>query len=367
MQVKQITLLAITNLYPVPWAPNRASFNKQQFELLEQKVAMRIMVLVPWREWLQHRQYCKDTAKLSYTPYLQLPGFGRSITPWFQRLAIARKQNWINQAPPSHILASWAFPDAVACLMYAEDKNIDVVVKAHGTDVNEHTLYPNRRKVMATWLSQAKTIFCASHALTKKLIDIGISSSKVTTNYNGVDATMFYPHAGSAEGKRLLFVGSLIETKGVFELLDAFKEIAHQTECTLHYIGQGAAAELLQKQIEQANLSHRVFLMGSLPLQLVAEHIRKSTVLVLPSYREGVPNVLLEACASGIPVVATTVGGIPEIVTSATGILVEPKNSSALATAISSALARTWCKEDIVNHAANYNWQQNIDNFLARL
>jgi glycosyltransferase involved in cell wall biosynthesis len=346
---KQTSLLAITNLYPLPWAPHRASFNKQQFDLLAEEVPLRVMVLVPWREWLRHSKnyhhQCQVTKHLCYAPYFQLPGFGRSLTPWFQRLAIAQKKQWIEQSPPSHIVASWAFPDAVACLMYAKDKPMEVMVKAHGTDINEHTLYPKRRKMMASWLKQAKTIFCASQALANKVVDFGVPKANVYTNYNGINSAIFYPETKPVQNQRLLFVGNILETKGVFELIDAFIAIADTTSASLHFVGQGPAAAALQQKIEQANLSERVQLHGALPLEAVAEHIRQATLVVLPSYREGVPNVLLEACACGVPVVATNVGGIPEVVTQETGILVEAKNSSMLAEAISTALTKPWQKK----------------------
>ncbi|MDP4536382.1 glycosyltransferase [Alkalimonas collagenimarina] len=371
MAAKQASLLAITNLYPLPWAPHRASFNKQQFDLLAEHVSLRIMVLVPWREWLQHKKdYSKSsqaTQQLCYVPYFQLPGFGRSLTPWFQRFAIARSKKWIEQSPPSHIIASWAFPDAIACLMYAKNKPVEVLVKTHGTDINEHTLYPKRRKIMARWLKEAKTIFCASQALATKVIELGIPSTQVYTNYNGVNSAIFYPEAQTTSSERLLFVGNLLETKGVFELIDAFIAIAETTPASLHFVGQGPAMAELQRKATAAGLSERIHLHGALPLTDVAEHIRQAAVVVLPSYREGVPNVLLEACACGVPVVATRVGGIPEVVTNETGILVDAKNSNALAEAISTALAKPWQKSAIVQHAARFNWQQNIKNFLARL
>lgn len=367
MSDKSVSILAITNLYPVPWAPHRASFNKQQFELLAEHVSFRVLVLVPWREWLQHKHQCQETEQLSYAPYFQLPGFGRSLTPWFQRFAIGRKQPWIDRAKPTHLLASWAFPDAVACLMYAKKQALPVVVKAHGTDVNEHTLYPRRRQLMTTWLSQAKTIFCASQALRNKLMAIGLDKDKVCTNYNGVNADIFYPDPAGMPDKKILFVGNLLASKGVFELLDAFHQLHNETDCNLHFIGQGPAADALKAQIAQHGLSERVTLHGALPIQDVANQVRTARLVVLPSYREGVPNVLLEACASGVPVVATTVGGIPEVVTEQTGVLVEPKNRLALADAISTALAKTWQKDVIVQHAAQFDWQQNIRNFLARI
>lgn len=366
MNSSQVSIVAITNLYPVPWAPHRASFNKQQFDLLGQQVKLRVLVLLPWREWFKHRNECQQTAELSYVPYFQLPGFGRSLTPWFQKLAISSKSAWLKISSPTHILASWAFPDAVACLMYAQNKGIKVLVKVHGTDINEHTEHTQRRKIMAKWLAKANTVFCASDALRKKLLALGLPETKVLTNYNGVNATLFYP-AQPAADKRVLFIGNLIETKGVFELLEAFGSIAARTDCTLHFIGQGPAANSLREIISQKGWTERVVLHGALPLEDVATQLRGAKLVVLPSYREGVPNVLLEASASGIPVVATAVGGIPEVVTKDTGILVEPRNSNELATAIEQALDRYWQTDVIVKHAARFDWQQNIKNFLARI
>ena len=54
------SLLVITNLYPVPWGPNRASFNKQQFDLLNTHLDVKIIVLLPWKEWLSHRKECES-------------------------------------------------------------------------------------------------------------------------------------------------------------------------------------------------------------------------------------------------------------------------------------------------------------------
>ena len=124
-------------------------------------------------------------------------------------------------------------------------------------------------------------------------------------------------------------------------------------------------SETILAWIKQHQLENSVNFLGSLPLPEVAAHIRQSALLVLPSYREGVPNVVLESFASGTPVVSTTVGGIPEVVNDKVGLLVKPKNSIELARAIEQALATEWQEQDILSHASAFDWQRNIENVKA--
>ena len=80
MQTSKDVLLVITNLYPVPWANNRASFNKQQFDIIAEKQSVEFIILLPWLEWFKHRKQCMQTNNLRYCPYFHIPVF-------FKRLA----------------------------------------------------------------------------------------------------------------------------------------------------------------------------------------------------------------------------------------------------------------------------------------
>ena len=100
--------------------------------------------------------------------------------------------------------------------------------------------------------------------------------------------------------------------------------------------------------------------MGALPHEQVAQYLRDARLLVLPSYNEGVPNVILEAMASGTPAVATRVGGTPEVVVSGeTGFLCQPRDPVALGVAIERALGHAWDRDLIVSHAARFDWNAN--------
>lgn len=363
-----ISVLAITNLYPVPWAKHRASFNQQQFSLLAEHFPLRILILVPWLEWLKNREYCADSTDKAYVPYFYLPGFGRNLTPYFQYISLLIKRKWIRKTPISHILASWAYPDAVASLMFAKRYGIKTLVKAHGTDVNENTLHQKRAVQMKKWLNNATTIFCASKALADKLTTIGIASKKLCVNYNGVNPNIFFPATDGEACSGIVFIGNLLTSKGIYELLDAYHLLLTTTSLpTLHIIGNGPEKQRILDRITQMGLSNHVVIHGALALQDVANKLRHAKLLVLPSYREGVPNVILEAFASGVPVVASDVGGIPEVVTEHTGILTKAKDVESLSKAINLGLTRSWSKERLAEHAKQFSWPHNIKTVNSRM
>ena len=359
----------ITNLYPVTWAPNRASFNKQQFDFLAEVADTSIFIFIPWIEWLKHRKQPKLTKNTSYLPYFYIPRVGRWLTPFFQLISLLLASHRIKRFNPDSIIASWAFPDAVAVAMFCRLFNLPFVVKAHGTDVNENLHRPARRWLMRKWLSSSKHVFCASRALENKFELAGFDKCQLSTNYNGVDKTVFYPSRSTQKRAtiKLIFVGTLIPTKGVEELYESFKQIKDNFNCSLNFVGAGNLSKKLERQIQEDGLSSRVQLSGSLGLAQVAEEIRQSDLLVLPSYREGVPNVLLEAFASGVPVVATRVGGIPEVVKPNTGILVDAKDVDSLAEGLSEALNREWCRKDILEHAELFDWRANLRNLMSNM
>lgn len=363
------SLLVVTNLYPVPWAPNRASFNKQQFDfLVAEGFDINIIILMPWTEWLKQRVNWQKQLNVNICPYFYLPKVGRRFVPFFQFLSLLFFLPWIKARQCDGILASWGFPDAVAVAMLNRYLKLPFFVKVHGTDINENSLYQPRRKLISKWLNQAKTIFCASQALGNTLIESGISKEKICVNYNGVNPDIFFPIDNKPAKKRLVFVGSLIPTKGINELMQAFLFIQKQgIEIEVDILGSGPMQSQLIEFSEKNNLTECFRIRGSLALHEVASYIRNANLLVLPSYREGVPNVVLESFASGTPVISTRVGGIPEVVSHETGLLVEPRSTQALADGIIEGLNKNWLQEDILAHAKKFDWQTNVTNVVKAM
>lgn len=345
-------LLIVTNLYPTPWAPNRASFNRQQFERLEEHIDVQKLILIPFTEWWSHRKQCKNTEQISYVPYFYTPKIGRRFYPCFQFLSLLFNLRRIKKFEPDAILASWGYPDAVAVSKLNRLLKKKLFIKIHGSDINENTKFTARTKQIVKHFNRAEATFSVSNALKQALVAAGVDGSRLVTNYNGVDKNTFFP-SKAAKKKQIVFVGNLIKEKGIEELLDAFSNI--ESDYTLFVIGQGPLADKLERQYA----GESVFFLGSLPLQQVAEHIRESSLLVLPSYREGVPNVVLESLSSGTPVVATDVGGIPEVLNKDSGIIIS--DLSDLKTAIEQALEKDWNNSSIVDQAGRFDWDKNVN------
>jgi glycosyltransferase involved in cell wall biosynthesis len=149
---------------------------------------------------------------------------------------------------------------------------------------------------------------------------------------NQVDTSIFYPGSRRAEGPlRLLNVASLDEKKRQADLIAALPR-----DAVLDIVGEGPLEGALRARA--AGLPVRFH--GAQPPARVAELMRAADVFVLPSRFENLPVVLLEAMACGLPVVATRVGGVPEIVDSSAGVLVPPGDVAALAGAIGAVAGR---------------------------
>jgi len=360
MQSNKTKLLIITNLYPTPWAPNRASFNRQQFERLSEKMNVKLIVLVPFPEWIDNRKQCDSTDEIMYIPFFYTPKFGRRFYPIFQMFSLLFCIRNIKKFDPQAILASWGYPDAVAVSLLNRLLRKPLFIKIHGSDINENTKFKARTKQIVKYFNNATKVFSVSEALKKVLVSAGVNESKVLVNYNGVDKSIFYPCDKKIEN-RIVFVGNLIKEKGIVELLDAASSLGSEyKQYQFRVIGQGPLGNALITKYDTAK--NNIKFLGSLPLAEVAEEIRQATLLVLPSYREGVPNVILEALSSGTPVVATNVGGIAEVLSTECGIVID--NLDDLEGAIKEALARKWSVEKIVSHAKAFDWDKNVSTVL---
>ena len=158
---------------------------------------------------------------------------------------------------------------------------------------------------------------------------------------NVVDTDTFRPPAEprSPNGPaRLLTVATLSEKKGHGHLLEALARLGGGER--LDIVGEGELREELERRVVELGLGDRVRLLGPRPKEQVAALMREADLFVLSSLHENLPVVVIEAQASGLPVVATRVGGVPELVGEETGELVEAGDPGALAEAIERVLSR---------------------------
>src|SRR5690606_4533074 len=117
---------------------------------------------------------------------------------------------------------------------------------------------------------------------------------------------------------------------------------------------------VLARRAHQLGIAERVQLAGARPHDELPTWMQAADLLSLPSHNEGVPNVVLEAMACGLPVVASDVGGIPEVLPAHAGVLVQAHAPEALALALADALERDWQREAIIEHAGTFRWDDNV-------
>jgi glycosyltransferase involved in cell wall biosynthesis len=168
--------------------------------------------------------------------------------------------------------------------------------------------------------------------------------------YHGLDRTLFHPRPRAEDGAPplILSVGRLREKKGLDTLIDACAKLrARQQPFACEIVGYGEEREHLQLRIDRLGLGNQVRLVGALARDEVIAAYARTAVYVQPSRiaadgdRDGIPNVLLEAMAMGLPVVASRVSGIPELVSHGrNGLLVEPNQATLLADAIERVLTQ---------------------------
>jgi glycosyltransferase involved in cell wall biosynthesis len=145
--------------------------------------------------------------------------------------------------------------------------------------------------------------------------------------------------------------------KGLRELVEAAASLRPQrANLHVYLIGEGPDRPLILSAIQSNNAAGYIHALPGCTFDEVAVWMAAADLVTLPSYMEGCPNVVLEALASGRPVVATNVGGIPEILSDECGRLVPPRSPGKLAQALASVLDRTWDAEAISAHRSR-SWE----------
>ena len=216
-----------------------------------------------------------------------------------------------------------------------------LVLSVRGSDVNLFSDGLLGRLSRRIWGSM-DAIIAVSEDLARELEEKGVDRSKIRVVYNGVGEE-FRPLTKEASRQKLelprtpfivLFLGLLAPVKGVEVLLQAVEMLADpDLLCVL--VGDGPLRAALQQQACAKGLAGRVRFAGQRPREEIIDWLNAADLLALPSYAEGRPNVVLEAMACGRPVVASRVGGVPELVSDGvTGRLVAAGDSAELTAAI---------------------------------
>ena len=381
-------VLFLSNLFPDAAAPNRGIYNARLVHHLAPHCEIRVVAPRPTR-WLPpfwSPQKCvgraEDTAFAPlFPPTSYIPKIG---SRWNHKLMARSLRGTLRavraEFPFDVVLASWVYPDACAVAELAREMEFPFVAIAQGSDVHQYLQVPARRRIITAALNRAAAVVTRSGELARLLCEAGVAETRLHTVYNGVEAEVFRPGnkaAARAElklpptAKVLLYVGNFLPVKNPLLLVDAFAELARrqpEKQFLLAMLGEGPLQAEILRRAHERGVGNRVMLPGRKAPAEVARFMQAADVLVVPSDNEGVPNVLYEAMSCGLRTVATSVGGIPEILAlDILGRLVAPKNSPAMAQAIADLLAVTASPEKIISHARQFSWERTATEHLRLL
>jgi len=243
---------------------------------------------------------------------------------------------------PEIIHAHFAYPCGYAAECVARHWNIPLVLTLHGSDVNVSP-QKNRREMrrFQKVIRRASVVIAVSHALAAKTAEMTGLTPRVLPI--GIDLEKFGDLPSQEECRKILnlprdkkialYAGDLLVAKGVPELLQGLRVLRDE-----NVLGVFAGGGKLHQEVVDAGVG---LVLGPRPNGDIPILMRAADVVVLPSHREGMPTVLIEAGAARVPVLATQVGGIPELLGDDRGYLIPPGNVAVLVEAIRRVLFTT--------------------------
>ena len=383
----------VSHLFPTPTDPTSGIFVLEQMRGLR-KLGVEVDVISPrpwapkilsfWSRVRKHlgtpRHAVVDGFNVEYPRVPEFPGARLLVIYglfyYLQCRRLIRRRLRVKQYDLLH--AHMIIPDGFACVLLRKEFGIPVVCTAHGEDIND---FPLRNRVLlglTKWvLRRTDTILAVSEDILRKVEAFGAACCRQVV-HNGANASMFEPIPKQSARERLglprkakiaLFVGYLVMEKAVDDLLNAFASMT-ESDTMLCIVGDGNLKRPLMELAAQLGLGTKCLFAGYQPHDRIVEWLSASDCLVLSSLTEGLPTIIPEAMMSHLPIVATAVGGIPEVVKDGvTGFLVQPGDRKALASTVTKVLRGVRGLEDVVVRAeayahSNLTWGSNAEQTL---
>ena len=261
----------------------------------------------------------------------------------------------VNRHGATIVHGHWVVPGGAIALAAAGSRPL--VISLHGSDVFVAEKLAPARLVARRVFRRARAVTACSSDLAERAVRLGADAARVEVVPYGVDIERFRPDASSRATRRnqlqltddavlVVAAGRLVRKKGFEYLIDAIAQTPASSKLVLALAGEGDLREEFRSRVAATESGSRVRLLGNQSHDEVAGWLAAADIVAVPSVRDdsgnvdGLPNVVLEALASGTPLVTTMAGGIGAVVESGkTAVVVPERDAAALASAIG-ALAR---------------------------
>lgn len=352
-------LLFLSTAFPHPADPTRAPYNLRLCEALAVEHDVAVIAPVGWTRsaaWtigLRSRLWRGSSRSAIYPRFYYPPGVMRGTHGWWLWRSIRAEVDRMRRAGTlDAVISYWTWPDGHAAACAARSAGCPVVMMVGGSDVLVLARRPSARARIARTLDRADLIVAVSENIKNAIAALNIPPERIAVVRRGVDTSLFFAGGRAAartglglpqdEGVYLfLWVGRLERVKGVDLLLDAASRLRARWPhgWRLVVAGDGPLRRRARDDWARRQLDGHVTFTGPLDTPALAQWYRAADALVLSSRSEGTPNVLYEAKACGVPIVATDVGGVREALGSG-DVVVPPDDPDALADAMQARVPR---------------------------
>ena len=389
-------VVVFSTLFPSPGAPSAGIFIRERMFRVAAQMPTIIVAPQPWfplqgllRRFKPHFRPPAPTTEIREgieilrPRFLCVPGIFKSLDGLLLALSTYPTLRALSKRFSFDVIdAHFAYPDGYAAVKLGKWLKRPVTITLRGTEIR-HSQTPGISPRLKSALTKAQRIFSVSDSLRRHAISIGIEPpEKILVVGNGVDTSKFFPldKARSrqalsipADAKVLITVGGLVERKGFHRVIELLPQL-RASHPNLRYLAVGGAnaegdwTDRLKRQVKDLGLDDIVSFPGPLPHDAVKQALSAADVFVLATRNEGWANVILEAMACGLPVIATDVGGNAEVISAPElGTIVPFGDSAALADALDDALAQTWDREGILAYAKANSWDRRIEVLVPEL
>ncbi len=375
---KPIHILTLTTLFPNAVRPNFGIFVERQTAALAARDGVEITVINPVGipPWPLSRS--AQYRPLSALPlhenwrgldvhrprFMLIPKFGGPYNPAMIVRAIMPFVKKLHAENPFDLIdAEFFYPDGPAAMQLSAAFGIPYTVKARGADIHHWGDIKGCGSQILEAGTKASGLLAVSAALKVDMVVLGMDASRIMVHYTGLDQTRFRPRDRKAEkaklgitGPLILSVGALIPRKNQALLIEA---LPHLPGVTLMLAGQGDSEAHYRTLATTFKVTDRVRFMGGVAHDDLTALFAAADVMALVSASEGLANAWVEALACGTPVVASNVGGAPELIRSPDAGRIVGQNVPEIVAAIRELLDHPIPPERVASQVAHFSWDTN--------
>ena len=381
-------IVVFSSLFPSQMQPGAGLFIRERMFRVGAQLPLAVVAPTPWfplqgllRRWRPGfrpgapRHESQSGHDVWFPRFFSLPGVLKGLDGFFMALGALPRLWRLKRAGRLDLIdAHFAYPDGFAATLLGRWLSVPVTVTLRGTEAR-HARDPLLYRHVRLTLQRAARVFTVSESLRQIALGLDIAPERVRVVGNGVDVDRFSP-LPRAEARRqlqlpmhtpvLVTVGALVERKGFHRVIELLPALRERFPGLLYLVVGGSSPEgdllvQLKQQVQSLGLADAVRFLGPMAPEGLRVPLSAADLFVLPTRNEGWANVLLEAMACGLPVVATDVGGNAEVVAAPwLGTIVPFGDPARLQQAIEQGLGVAWNEASIRDHAVRNGWDERV-------